>query len=137
VVGDHVVLANCVALAGHVRIEDRCFLSGGVVVHQFSRVGKYAMIGGNAKVIQDVLPFLLIDGVPAKTRALNLVGLRRGGFSRDEIRALKQAFRTLAQAGPSRQEKLVQLAELDSESVRYLAKFIENSKRGYSGFVER
>src|SRR5205814_6331295 len=91
--GDGVMLANNVALAGHVEIGDRAFLSGGVVVHQFCRVGRLAMIGGNSKVVQDCLPFVTTDGVPARARGLNLIVLRRAGVSAESMRTLKEADR--------------------------------------------
>ena len=91
-IGDHTVLANNVMLAGHVTIEDRAFLSGAVGVHQFCRVGRHAMVGGQARVCQDVLPFVLIDGECTKVVGLNRVGLRRHGFTREEMVQLKAAY---------------------------------------------
>ncbi|HKP84643.1 MAG TPA: acyl-ACP--UDP-N-acetylglucosamine O-acyltransferase, partial [Blastocatellia bacterium] len=78
--GNRVILANNVALAGHVEIDDQAFLSGGVVAHQFCRIGRLAMIGGNSKIVQDCLPFVITDGVPGRASGLNVVGLRRAGF---------------------------------------------------------
>ncbi len=134
--GSRVILANCVALAGHVSIDDGAFLSGGVVVHQFSKVGRLAMVGGNGKVTQDVLPFSLVDGVPARTRGLNLVGLRRAGFSADEIRTLKVAFRVLSQPGALMREKLGELGKLQSPAIAHLLEFMEGSERGFSPFAK-
>ncbi len=133
--GNRVILANCVALAGHVSIDDGAFLSGGVVVHQFSKVGRLAMVGGNGKVTQDVLPFSLVDGVPARTRGLNLVGLRRAGFAHGEIRALKLAFRILSQPGTLMREKLIELEKLESPAIAHLLRFMEGSERGFSPFA--
>ena len=79
-IGDRVVMANNVALAGHVEVGDSAFLGGGAGVHQFCRVGRLAMVGGHAKVVQDCLPFVITDGAPARARGLNVVGLRRAGF---------------------------------------------------------
>ncbi|HEY2930140.1 MAG TPA: acyl-ACP--UDP-N-acetylglucosamine O-acyltransferase [Acidobacteriota bacterium] len=129
--GNHVILANNVGLAGHITIEDHAFLSGGVMIHQFSRIGKHSMVGGHAKVTQDVLPFVLVDGIPAKVRSLNLVGLRRAGFAPDEIRNLKQASRILFCPGQSLETKLATMAEIDSDAVRHLVRFIHESKRGF------
>ncbi len=86
-VGNQVVLVNNAALAGEVTVGDRAFISAGVGVHQFCRVGRNAMIGGLAKVVQDALPFCITDGNPARARGLNLVGLRRAGFKAPEIAA--------------------------------------------------
>ena len=138
ILGDHVILANNVALAGHVGIENGAFLSGGVVVHQFSKVGCYSMTGGNAKVEKDVLPYFLVDGVPARTRGLNLIGLKRAGFSAESLRALKQAYRLLFREGGRLEEKLSQLRRIQSPEVDHLVAFIERSRRGFCrGVVER
>lgn len=131
VLGDQVILANNVALAGHVEIESGAFLSGGVVVHQFSKVGCCSMTGGNAKVEKDVLPYFLVDGVPARTRGLNLIGLKRAGFSAESLRALKQAYRILFRQGCRLEEKLSQLRRIESAEVVHLADFIERSQRGF------
>ena len=93
--GDHVILANNVALAGHVEIDDQAFISGGVLVHQFCRIGRLAMIGGNSKIVQNCLPFAITDGVPGRACGLNIVGLRRAGFKSSEIQKLKEAYRVL------------------------------------------
>jgi UDP-N-acetylglucosamine acyltransferase len=131
VLGDRVILANNVALAGHVEIEDNAFLSGGVVVHQFCRVGRHAMIGGNSKIVQDCLPFVITDGVPGTASGLNLVGLRRAGFSATEIRALKEAYRILIRSGLPLTEAIEKLGALKDERVRQLADFIGRSQRGF------
>ncbi len=127
---DGVILANNVCLAGHVRVESHAFLSGGVVVHQFCQVGRYSMVGGNAKVEKDVLPYFLADGVPARTRALNLVGLRRHGFTAEDIRLLKQAYRILLGAGKL-EERLAELSALGSAHADYLVEFVRRSERGF------
>ena len=137
--GDGVIIANNVCLAGHIEIEDQVFISGGVVIHQFTRLGQLSMIGGNAKVIQDVLPFHLVDGIPACTRGLNLVGLRRARLPRPEISALKQSCQVLFSDASKLEQKLQRLDEIDSESVRRLATFIRGSQRGFCGadFTQR
>src|ERR687890_640597 len=98
VVGDDNVFANGVALAGHVTVEDHAFLASNVGAHQFVRFGRYAMVGGKTKVIQDVLPFFTTDGNPARVRGLNTIGLRRGGFSTEARAALKRAYQILFRA---------------------------------------
>lgn len=128
--GNAVVMANNVALAGHTSVADNAFISGGVVIHQFCRVGRLAMVGGNSKVEKDVPPFFLADGVPARLRGLNLVGLRRAGFRSEVLRELKTAYRILASRG-SKSERLAQLALLDTPLARELAEFVESSQRGY------
>ncbi|MBI2821107.1 MAG: acyl-ACP--UDP-N-acetylglucosamine O-acyltransferase [Acidobacteria bacterium] len=132
--GDSIVIANNVALAGHIEIDSHAFISGGVVIHQFSRVGKHSMIGGNSKITQDVLPFFLVDGVPGRVRALNLVGLKREGFPDAEINNLKEASRILFQHG-SLEAKLAAMSAIDSDHVRHLVTFIRSSRRGFHRMV--
>ncbi len=132
VIGDRVVLANNVALAGHVTIGEGAFLSGGVVVHQYCRIGRLAMLGGNSKVVQDCLPFVITDGVPARARALNLVGLRRAGLGADDVRTLREAFRLLLRSGLALQEALERLTALQDPNVDELVAFARGSKRGFA-----
>jgi UDP-N-acetylglucosamine acyltransferase len=98
-VGSHVIVANNSMLAGHVVVEDRAYLSGAVGIHQFCRVGAYAMVGGQARVVKDIPPYVTVDGVSNFVVGLNLVGLRRGGFSPDDISQLKRAYRAIYRSG--------------------------------------
>src|SRR5947208_6876900 len=98
-IGDRTVIASCVLLGGYVEIGDSAFLSGGVLVHQFCKVGRLAMISGNTRVNLDAPPFFISSGFEIAPKGLNLVGLRRAGFSADQIRALKLAFRILYRSG--------------------------------------
>jgi UDP-N-acetylglucosamine acyltransferase len=129
--GDHVILANNVALAGHVEIDDRAFISGGVVVHQFCRVGKLAMVGGNSKIVQDCLPFIITDGVPGRACGLNVIGLRRAGFKSSEIQKLKEAYRVLLRSGLALEGALTRLTDLGEPAVDHLVDFARNSRRGF------
>lgn len=131
VVGNNVVVASCALVAGHAQIEDEAFISGGVVIHQYSRVGRLAMIGGNTRVNSDVPPFFLYTDFHVAARGLNLVGLKRAGFSQEEISTLKAAYRLLYRSGLSL-EVAVQRLESDfySPHVRHLAEFIKSSTRG-------
>jgi UDP-N-acetylglucosamine acyltransferase len=131
VIGDDNVFANEVALAGHITIEDHVFLSNNVGAHQFVRMGRYAMIGGKSKIVQDVLPFFITDGNPPRVRGVNSVGLRRAGFNQDERRALKDAYRILFRSMLPLQNALQTLDELDDEHVAHLVNFIRDSKRGF------
>jgi len=131
IVGDQVVMANAATLGGEVVVQDRAFISGLVGVHQFCRVGRCAMIGGLSKVVQDVLPFCITDGNPARARGLNLVGLRRAGFKAADIAALKEAYRLLHQRVPLK-EAAARMRESPSEAVRELGAFIAASKRGFA-----
>ena len=131
VIGDDNIFANEVALAGHITIEDHVFLSNGVGAHQFVRMGRYAMIGGKSKIVQDVLPFFITDGNPPRVRGVNSVGLRRSGFNEDERRALKDAYRILFRSALPLQNALQTLDELEDEHVSHLVNFIRGSKRGF------
>jgi UDP-N-acetylglucosamine acyltransferase len=130
-IGNHVILANDAVLAGHVHIEDRVFVSGGVKVHQWAHIGEYAMIGGNSKITQDCLPYMITDGIPGQVRGLNLVGLRRAGFSADEVRDLKNAYRILLGERSTLEHQLAELEQLKSPRARHLIEFIRSSKRSF------
>src|SRR5574341_960986 len=91
VIGNHTVIASCALVAGYVTVEDQAFVSGGVVIHQYSRIGRLAMIGGNTRVNADVLPFFLYSEFNVAPKGLNLVGLKRAGFTPADITALKNA----------------------------------------------
>ena len=134
VLGNHVVLANNVALAGHVSLGDYSFLGGGAGVHQFCRIGQMAMIGGNSKVVQDVLPFFLVDGLPAIHRSLNLVGIRRSSVSKEELQSLKRAYRLLSSSELRLTQKIKELECLGSPALKTLVDFIESSQRGFCSF---
>jgi UDP-N-acetylglucosamine acyltransferase len=131
-IGDRVIIANNVALAGHVEIQEGAFLSGGVVVHQFSRIGRLAMIGGNAKIVQDCLPFVITDGVPGRARGVNVVGLRRAGIGAAGVRALKEAYRLLLRAGLPREAALEKMAALEEPLVDQMIAFVRGTKRGFA-----
>jgi len=132
VIGDDNIFANEVALAGHIQIEDHVFLSNNVGAHQFVRMGRHAMIGGKSKIVQDVLPFFITDGNPARVRGVNSTGLRRAGFSEDERRALKDAYKLLFRSTTPIQDALRELEQVDDEHVAHLVSFIRGSKRGFA-----
>jgi len=130
-IGDDNVFANEVALAGHIRVEDHVFISNNVGAHQFVRMGRYAMVGGKSKIVQDVLPFFITDGNPARVRGVNSVGLRRGGFSEEERRALKDAYKLLFRSTTPIGDALRELEQVDDENVSHLVRFIRGSTRGF------
>ena len=132
VVGDDNVFANGVALAGYITVEDHVFLSSDVGAHQFVRFGRYAMVGGKSKIVQDVLPFFTTDGNPARVCGLNAIGLRRGGFSKESRAALKRAYQILFRARLPLGRALATLEEMDDENVSHLARFIRASRRGFT-----
>ncbi|MFN2405053.1 MAG: acyl-ACP--UDP-N-acetylglucosamine O-acyltransferase [Pyrinomonadaceae bacterium] len=130
-IGDDNIFANEVALAGHITVEDHVFLSNNVGAHQFVRFGRYAMVGGKSKIVQDVVPFFITDGNPPRVRGLNTVGLTRAGFSEAAKRALKNAYRTLFRSGTPLAETLRELEQVHDENVAHLISFIRGSKRGF------
>jgi UDP-N-acetylglucosamine acyltransferase len=130
-VGNNVVMANTAGIAGEVVVHDNAFISAAVTVHQFCRIGRNAMIGLSSKVVQDALPFCITDGNPGRARGLNIVGLRRNGFGKDEIAALKEAYRMLYARVPLEQA-LTAMRDMQSPAVLEVANFIEGSKRGFA-----
>lgn len=130
-IGNNVIIAPSSGIGGHVHISDRAFISGGVMVHQFGRIGSYAMLGGNSKITQDCLPYMITDGVPASVHGLNIVGLKRAGFKLDTIKALKEAYRILFRSSQSLEDKLVQIESIHNEHVVSLLDFIKATKRGF------
>ena len=130
-VGNGIVMANTAGIAGEVVVQDKAFISAAVTVHQFCHIGRNAMIGLSAKVVQDALPFCITDGNPGRARGLNLVGLKRNGFSREDIAALKEAYRLLYQRVPL-EETLDRMRATGNTAVLAVAEFIAGSKRGFA-----
>ncbi len=130
-IGDHVVLVNNALLAGYVEVEDHVTMSGGCLVHQFCRIGRFAFMRGGSSTSRDVPPFCMVDGIHT-VRGINLVGLQRAGFSKDRIRALKNAFAMLfsSACNLSKAVERVQAEVPQTEDVVYLLEFIRASKRG-------
>jgi UDP-N-acetylglucosamine acyltransferase len=130
-IGNNTVIASCALVAGHVDVEDQAFISGGVVIHQYSKIGRLAMIGGNSRVNLDVPPFFLYTDFNVRPNGLNLVGLKRAGFTPDDIAALKVAYKILYRSGLKLKDALALIAsQLNTEHTRHLVKFIESSERG-------
>jgi UDP-N-acetylglucosamine acyltransferase len=133
VVGSNVICANAALLGGHVVVEDRAFVSGAVAIHQFCRIGRLAMVGGHARVVQDVPPYMLIDGHSGCVVGLNIVGLRRSGHGADEIAALKAAYRIMYRRGLPWKEVLDLLqTEFPAGPVAQLRQFLGGGHRGFS-----
>jgi UDP-N-acetylglucosamine acyltransferase len=130
-IGNQTVIASCALIAGYVEIEDQAFISGGVGVHQFTKIGRLAMVGGNAGVNSDLAPFFMYSGDRVTARGLNLVGLKRAGFSAEEIAALKSAYRILFRSGLKLERALERIeSEVSTEHTRHLVRFIRASERG-------
>ncbi len=131
VVGNNVIIANVGTLAGHVEIEDGAILGGLAAIHQFVKVGRLAIIGGGSKVTQDIPPFSMCDGHPAKIRGLNIEGLKRAGYSAEERMILKKAFKILfLSKHPLSNAIEVASKECKSKDVDLLLNFMAESKRG-------
>jgi UDP-N-acetylglucosamine acyltransferase len=130
-IGNDAVICSCALIAGYVDVGDKAFISGGVVVHQHSKIGRLAMIGGNTRVNLDAPPFFLYSGFDIAPNGVNLVGLRRAGFSSAEITAIKSAYRLLYREGLKLEIALERIeAEIDSEHARELVSFVGTSRRG-------
>lgn len=132
VLGDGVIIANNTMLAGHVHVADRAFLAGGVGVHQFCRVGRQAMLGGNAKLVQDALPFSILDGVPARWRGVNVIGLRRAGLTAAELREVRESYRLLLRAGLGLAAALREIEAMGGPYATEIAAFVRGCRRGFA-----
>jgi UDP-N-acetylglucosamine acyltransferase len=135
VIGDNVIFANAVQVAGHVQVEDWVIMGGTSAIHQFSFVGKHSMVGANAIVLKDVPPFVMSGRFPIKYEGLNKVGLRRRGFSNDDIVTIKKAYDLLYNAGLNVSQAVIKIeAELgQNQYVQDIISFIRKSKRGIIG----
>lgn len=130
-IGSHVVICSCALIAGYVEIEDRAYLSGGALVHQHSKVGRFALISGNVRVSRDAPPYFIYSDFESTPRGLNLVGLQRAGFAAEEIRRLKRAYFLLFRSGLNVDKALQKIqTEVPSEHTNHLVQFVQKSKRG-------
>jgi UDP-N-acetylglucosamine acyltransferase len=131
VIGNDVIVASCALIAGYAEVENQAFISGGVVVHQYSKIGTLAMIGGNTRVNLDATPYMLYSEFDIAPKGLNLVGLRRAGFTRERIAPLKTAYKLLYRSHLSLADALERIEnEAPSEETCHLVEFIRRSKRG-------
>jgi UDP-N-acetylglucosamine acyltransferase len=130
-VGNNTVICSCALVAGYVEIEDQAFISGGLAIHQFSKIGRLAMIGGMTRVNRDVPPFFLYRGYDIRPVGLNLVGLKRAGFDEAAILTLKKAYRILFRAGLKLGDALARIeTEIPTEHTLHLVSFVRKSQRG-------
>lgn len=132
IVGNHTIFSNNGTLAGHVIVEDHAVIGGLSGVHQFCRIGMHAILGGCTKIVQDVPPYMIADGNPADLRGINQVGLERRGFSSDDIRSLREAYRLLCRANLNVKQacEVIRKDLPASAHLDHLLTFIEGSKRG-------
>ena len=131
-VGNHVTMSNLAQLAGHVVVEDHALIGAMAGVHQFVRIGRYSFVGGYSKLGRDLPPYFLCDGNPPQVYGLNLVGLRRAGFSRESLTELKEAYKTIYQSDKNVSQAVTSLREtVHTEEGRTLLAFLEaGSERG-------
>ena len=132
VVGDAVVFSNNGTLAGHVQVGDHAVMGGLTAVHQFCRIGRFAITGGCSKIVQDVPPFMIADGNPAEIRGVNVVGMERAGFAPEKIKMIKEAFRLIYRCKYNTRQGLEAVRkELPaSDEITQVLEFIEKSERG-------
>lgn len=133
VLGDHIVMSNGAVLAGHVVVEDHVVVGGYGGVHQFCRLGAYAMLSATAKLVHDLPPFFIADGTPAEIRAINKVGLERNGFTPEQVDRVKLIHRTLYRDGLNRSQALEKLAahpQAASAEFQRVLGFARQSERG-------
>jgi UDP-N-acetylglucosamine acyltransferase len=131
-VGDDVIFSNNGTLAGHVSVGDHAIMGGLTAVHQFCRLGRFAITGGCSKIVQDVPPFMIADGNPAEVRGVNVVGLERNGFSAETIKTIKEAFRVIYRSKYNTRQALeaIQKELPASPEIGQIVEFIQASERG-------
>jgi UDP-N-acetylglucosamine acyltransferase len=132
VLGDHIIMSNAVNLAGHVQVGDWAILSGYAGAHQFCRIGAHAFIANNTAVLQDIPPYVLAAGQPAEPRAVNVEGLKRRGFTDEQMRAIRNAFRVLYRSDLPLAEATAQVHEMTREqpALGIFSDFLRGSTRG-------
>ena len=134
VLGNHVELVNNALLAGHIHVDDRAIISGGAAMHHWVTVGTLAFVGGLSRIVQDVPPYMIVEGNPSKVRGVNIVGLRRAGCSMEQIQMMKRAHRLVYRSQLTRKEALDQLeAEVQTSEIKCLADFVRRSIAGKQG----
>ncbi|MGC6456394.1 MAG: acyl-ACP--UDP-N-acetylglucosamine O-acyltransferase [Coraliomargaritaceae bacterium] len=132
-VGNHLIMSSHAALGGHVTVGDHVNIAWGSGLHQFVRIGDYAMVGASSKTVQDVPPFCICDGNPASVRTINKVGLERAGFSAEEITLVRRIFKCFYKDGLNRSQAIEQLqSSEDAEHpiARTFLEFAQSSERG-------
>jgi UDP-N-acetylglucosamine acyltransferase len=132
VLGNYIIMSNVATLAGHVLVEDHAVVGGVAAIHQFCRIGKMSLIGGCSKVVQDVAPYMIVDGNPGETRTVNKVGMERNGISDEAQSALRQAYKILFREGLTIPNALsrIETELLQCPEVQHLVNFVRTSERG-------
>lgn len=132
IVGNSVIFSNNGTVAGHVEVGDHAIIGGLTAIHQFCRIGTFALTGGCSKIVQDVPPFMIADGNPAKVRSYNKVGLERHGFSEETHRVIKEAYRLIYRSALNLQQAVEQIrSDLpETPELAQLVAFVTSSPRG-------
>jgi UDP-N-acetylglucosamine acyltransferase len=130
-----IIMGNNVLLAGHVQVEEQANISGGAAAHHFVTVGAYCYVGGMTRMVQDVPPYMILEGHQPRVRGVNVIGLQRGGFPESEIEALRQAFRIIWRSGDPRRSTLEDLKERSngSRAMAHLVSNLLNTEKGAKG----
>lgn len=134
VVGDHCILANSTTLAGHVHVADHVILGGGTMVHQFCQIGDHSMSAGGSIVLRDVPAYIMVSGQSASAHGLNSEGLKRRGFTPDEVLALKRAYKVIYRQGLNLKDALVELERV-AKDIPVVKNFVESIQRSNRGIV--
>jgi UDP-N-acetylglucosamine acyltransferase len=131
-VGDNCIFSNNATLAGHVEVEDYVIIGGLTPIHQFVKIGSHAMIGGASAVNQDIAPFLIAEGNKAKTHGINIVGLKRRGFSDEDIDIIKDGYKIVFRSKLMLETAIIKLNEKypENKHINYFIEFIKKSERG-------
>jgi UDP-N-acetylglucosamine acyltransferase len=132
---DRIIMGNNVLLAGHVLVSEQANISGGAAAHHFVTIGAFAYVGGMTRMVQDVPPYMILEGHPSRVRGVNVIGLQRGGYPEESIESLRQAFRRIYRSGNPRSRTLDELkAEMvGSPLVSNLVKSLEQTELGAKG----
>jgi UDP-N-acetylglucosamine acyltransferase len=131
-VGNHIIMVNCAALSGHVVVQDYVNIGAYAAIHQFCQIGAYSFIGRASYVTKDVLPFVMISGQTVSACGLNSVGLKRNGFTSEEVDMLRRAYKIIFRRGLTVQQAIVELFEIlpDCEKIMSMIDGLKNSTRG-------
>jgi UDP-N-acetylglucosamine acyltransferase len=139
IIKDHVIVGNASQLAGEVKVDDYAILSGGVLVHQFSHIGKHAMVQGGSRLSKDIPPYIIAGREPVTYSGINIIGLRRRRFTSEQITAIQEIYRILYQSGMNNSAavKHIETNIFDGQEKEEILHFIANSQRGIvRGYLE-
>ena len=132
VLGNDIIIANSVAIAGHVHMDDHVIVGGAAGIHQFCKIGAHSFLGAGGIILRDVPPFVMVSGQKNIPQGINYEGLKRRGFSKEEVMAIKRAYKAIYREGNTVDEAIEKLAEPAQEfpGVALMVKFLQDSERG-------